>query len=509
MPNDSTRRNFLKWAAATGGAGCILTEGGFHGLPSVANGQALLPPNAVQLQPEVAPLVQLIEKTPRSQLLESVGEEIGQGTSYQSILAALMLAGVRNVQPRPYVGFKFHAVLVVNAAHLASLASPNEHRWLPIFWALDYFKTAQSQDVKENNWTMAQPAENAIPTASKCRQAFLDAMNNWDEQAADAAVAGVARHLPANEVYEMFFRYGARDYRSIGHKAIFVANSWRTLQCIGWRHAEPIVRSLAYALLNHEGDNPAKGDAEADRPWRENMPRALQFRDDWLDGRVEPDATTQMLSVLRSGDYQDASREVLKQINAGISPQAIWDAYFLDAAELLVRQPAIVAMHAVTSTNALRFAFRTTANDNTRRMILLQTAAFLTLFHTSMRARGRVTDFRIDDLEPLESTETAKAELATIFADVSNNKPRAARRLLAHLNKAKSPGNFLNEARLLMFFKGSGSHDYKFGSAVMEDYYQVSPTWRNRYLAASVFNLRGSQDSQNPLVGRAQKALGG
>ena len=148
-------------------------------------------------------------------------------------------------------------------------------------------------------------------------------------------------------------------------------------------------------------------------------------------------------------------------------------------------------------------------DDNTRRMILLQTAAFLTLFHKSMRARGRVTDFRIDDLEPLESTETAKAELATIFADVSNNKPRAARRLLAHLNKTKSPGNFLNEARLLMFFKGSGSHDYKFGSAVMEDYYQVSPTWRNRYLAASVFNLRGSQDSQNPLVGRAQKALGG
>ena len=323
MSNDSSRRTFLKWAAATGGAGCILSQAGIKGLPQVAHGQAILAPDAVQLRPEIEPLVQLIEQTPRKQLLESVGDKIGQGTSYQSVLAALMLAGVRNVQPRPYVGFKFHAVLVVNAAHLASLASPNEHRWLPIFWALDYFKSAQAQDVKENNWTMSKPTEDAVPTASKCRQAFVQAMDNWDETAVDAAVTGIARHLPAHEVYEMFFRYGARDYRSIGHKAIFVANSWRTLQCIGWRHAEPIVRSLAYALLNHEGSNPSKRDDEADRPWRENVPLAAQFRANWLDGRVDGKATTQMLAVLRKGNYQDASREVLKQINAGISPQAI------------------------------------------------------------------------------------------------------------------------------------------------------------------------------------------
>ncbi|MGC4054570.1 MAG: hypothetical protein QM757_36285 [Paludibaculum sp.] len=63
------------------------------------------------------------------------------------MLAALLLAGVRNIQPRP-VGFKFHAVLVVNSAHLASLASPDSDRWLPIFWAIDQFKSSQAADVK-------------------------------------------------------------------------------------------------------------------------------------------------------------------------------------------------------------------------------------------------------------------------------------------------------------------------------------------------------------------------
>jgi hypothetical protein len=35
----------------------------------------------------------------------------------------------------------------------------------------------------------------------------------------------------------------------------------------------------------------------------------------------------------------------------------------------------------------------------------------------------------------------------------------------------------------------------------------VSPAWRNRYLAASVFNLRGSGATDNDLVRRARAAL--
>ena len=507
MTLQPNRRSFLKMATAGSSVAALNTE--FIGtLPDVSATDAQLPADAVQLSPEIEPLVRLIEQTDRGELLEEIGSRIQTGTSYQSVLAALMLAGVRNVQPRPAVGFKFHAVLVVNAAHIASLASPTQHRWLPIFWALDYFKSAQADDVRENNWTMAAVNESTVPTASKCQAAFQGAMDNWDEGAADVAATGIVRHLPSHAVYEMFFRYGARDYRSIGHKAIFVANSWRTLQCIGWRHAEPIVRSLAYALLNHDGANPAKSDHEADRPWRDNLVRADRFRDDWLDGKNNSTATREMLSTLRSGNHTAACDLVLQQINNGVSPQSLWDAYFLDAGELLVRQPAIIAMHSVTSTNALRFAFRTTANDNTRRMILLQTAAFLTLFHKSMRERGKVGTFQIDQLEPFETKGGDDLSADAIFADVSNNKMRAAQRVLSYLDHKRSPQDLLAHARLLMFQKGRGSHDYKFGSAVLEDYYQVSPAWRNRYLASAVYNLRGTHDPDSRLLKRSRDALG-
>ena len=108
------------------------------------------------------------------------------------MLAALFLAGVRNVEPRPSVGFKFHAVLVVNSAHLASLAAPDQERWLPIFWALDNFKSAQAPDDKERGgWRMPPVNESAVPPARKARQALIDALEKWDTEAADVAVAGL------------------------------------------------------------------------------------------------------------------------------------------------------------------------------------------------------------------------------------------------------------------------------------------------------------------------------
>src|SRR5262245_12815523 len=234
----TSRRKFLKTSAA---AGAVAGFGDLSSLWSVRPGS------------EIEPLVRMLDETPRERLLEDVATRIERGLEYRELLAALLLAGVRNIKPRP-VGFKFHAVLVVNSAHLASLASSGPDRWLPIFWALDYFKESQARDVREGDWTMGPADEPVVPGATKARQAFIDAMNKWDEAAADAAVVGLARNAQEQELFEIFCRYGARDFRDIGHKAIYVANGWRTLRYIGWQHAEPVLRSLAYALLYHEGE---------------------------------------------------------------------------------------------------------------------------------------------------------------------------------------------------------------------------------------------------------------
>ncbi len=502
---NANRRRFLQTSAAGSAA---LGLGFLSNLPRVSAQDASPGTNVVQLRPEIEPLVRLLEETPRDEVLEKVAGKIHGGTSYQEVLAALLLAGVRNVQPRPSVGFKFHAVLVVNSAHIASLDGPDEHRWLPIFWAIDNFKSSQARDVQEGNWTMAPVDESKLPTATKARAAFRQAMDAWDVPAADTAIAALTRTAGANEIFEEFFRYGARDFRAIGHKAIFVANSWRTLQCIGWQHAEPVLRSLAYALLNHEGEaNPAKSDLGPDQPWKRNIGLAGQFRSDWLDGKQDQAATQELLATLRTGSNNASCDKVLELVNRGTHPQAIWDGLFLGAGELMFRQRGIVSLHALTTTNALRFAYGATANDETRRMLMLQNAAFLPMFRDALSGRGEVKVLAIDELEgsPLQHEDAAFT--GEIFDMVSTDRMLAARQAMHAISQNLSADELIDAARLLVFFKGNDSHDYKFSSAVLEDFYHVSPTWRPQFMAASVYNLHGSGERDNQIVQRVQAAF--
>ncbi|MDG2382722.1 MAG: hypothetical protein P8N76_13715 [Pirellulaceae bacterium] len=501
------RRTFIQRGIATGALASLGDLGFLSKLRPLAADE-LIETNVVQMRPEIEPLVRLLETTPRDRVLEVFADRIQRGTSYQEILATLLLAGVRNVQPRPSVGFKFHAVLVVNSAHLASLASPDTDRWLPIFWALDYFKSSQARDIREGNWTMPTVDAKAMPSPEKALADFQTSMDHWDEAAADASVATLARNVGANELFEQFARYGIRDYRSIGHKAIFVANSWRTLQCIGWQHSEPVLRSLAYALLNHSGEpNPHQSDLKADRPYRENLERQKRIKSEWLTGRPSHQASLDLLSTLREGTPQDASEQVVKMINEGVAVQSIYDAIFAAAGELLMRQPGIVALHSMTTTNAMHYAFQTSSNKITRQLTLLQNAAFLPMFRDSMKDRGAVGSTRIDQLAAAEIPADPSECMEAIFAQISTDRNTAAQQLFGYLEQGNSATDVIQGARRLIFLKGHDSHDYKFSSAALEDYFHISPNWRNRYLAASVFNLKGTGDQDNQLTNRTRDAL--
>jgi hypothetical protein len=507
MTTHFSRRRFLTSAAASGAALGLGDIDFLSGLPRLSAADLQPELARVRLRPEIEPLVTLIEDTPRNRLLEEIAARIHKGTGYKDILAALMLAGVCNVRPRPDVGHKFHAVLVVNSAHLASLASPDSERWLPLFWALDNFKSSQAQNQKESGWRMKPVNEAKVPSARKAREAFTSAMDQWDEQAADVAVVGLARTAGAQEVFELFAHYGARDFRDIGHKAIYVANSWRTLQTIGWQHAEPVLRSLTFALLKTDGSNPGTADLAPDRPGRKNKELAAGIRADWPDGKPSKEATVDLLAVLRSAKADEAPAKVVAALNGGTSPQAVWDALFLGAGELLMRQPGIVALHAVTSTNALRYAYETMANDETRRWLMLQNASFVTLFRDALGRR--VGDTKIDSLEPLDPQKTGESAVAEIFTDVGKDRLTAARKVLGYVAAKNDPRAVMDAGRLLVFFKGTDSHDYKFSSALLEDYDHVSPEWRDRFLAAGMMNFKGSGAKDVPLVTRARAALKG
>jgi hypothetical protein len=415
---------------------------------------------------------------------------------------------VRSIQPRP-VGFRFHCVLVVNSAHIASLAAQDRDRWLPLFWAIDNFKGAQTADARtgDRNWRMAPLADDRLPAPEQTVRNFRAAMDNWQLEDADRAVAQLARISSLNEAYEMFWRYGARDFRDIGHKAIYVANSYRTLVTIGWRHSEPILRSLAYAIQDTGGqENPARNDHAADRPGRDNLRKLTRIRADWHRGRAPREAVTELLATLRTANPAEAADAVVAKLNDRIDPSCVWDAIFLMSGELLMKQPAIVSLHTITTMNALAFGYQTTGNDETRRYLMLQAASFLPMFRARMN--NLPENPRVDAFEPADLVGQGQAAIDNIFTTASTNKMSAAQKTLTLLqNHPDQMAPLMATARRLIFAKGTDSHDYKFSSAALEDFYNVSPAWRNRFMAASVFWLKGSAGNDSPVLQRTRAAL--
>jgi hypothetical protein len=509
MSDPFDRRRFVTRSLQAGAIAALGDFSFLHGLPAPAADNDKTARHLVPLSSEIEPLVRLMEDTQRGQLMERIVGEVRKGTSYEELLSAVFLAGVRGIQPRP-VGFKFHAVLVINSAHLASLRAPDKERWLPLFWAIDNFKSSQARNEQEGNWRMAPVEESKLPPPHRAEQRFIDAMDDWDEEGADRAITALARTASAEQVYELFWRYGCRDFRDICHKAIYAANSWRTLQAIGWRHGEPVVRSLAYAMLDRGGnDNPAEHDYDADRPFRENQKRIADIGPLWKQRRrLSPEAATDLLETLRTAGPSDGSAKVVELLKKGIHPNSIWDGLLLMAGELIMRQPGIVGIHCVTSTNALHYAYQTTGNDETRRLLMLQSAAFLPMFRQAMGGRGKLADVKIDKLEKAEVKNDPAEAVEEIFADVSKDKMLAARKTLALMDgDAKRFPPLVTAAERLIFTKGRDSHDYKFSSASLEDYYHVSAPWRARYAASSMFNLKGTGDRDNDLIQRTRAAL--
>jgi len=223
-----------------------------------------------------AMLLKLLEDSPRERLPRELARLIHEGLRYEDLLAALSLAATRNVQPYPDVGFKYHSVMMLRSIHLTTQHLPATEKWLPVIWAVDYFKDTQAQEQAGSGWRMPAPAK--TDNSEGARRSLITALDEWDHEAADAAIVKYAQSAQTDEIFALLFAYGTRDLREIGHKAITVSNAHSLMTLFGsgsGPQAGPILRSTVAALLNSEGEpDPATHDLAPDRPWRLNRERS-------------------------------------------------------------------------------------------------------------------------------------------------------------------------------------------------------------------------------------------
>lgn len=513
----TTRREFLARGAACGLLGAT-------GLPVVRARDAK---PVVQLHPAIEPLVQLVERTPRQKCVGMFADQVRKGVPYRELLASLFLAGIRNVNPQP-PGFKFHCVFVINAAHQVSLDLPADQRLLPLFWALDNFKASQQKDVQEGDFRLG-PVRGRLPSPETAWDEFDRAMTDWDEQRADRAIVALVRSAGAHQIIESLWRYGARDYRNIGHKAIFVANTWQTLQTIGWQHAEASLRSLVLGLLDFGKSERVNKYAFADQTflanelfvnklWPAGSDRTppANWSPQWSQPGSQPGQVDELLALLRRDAPLACCRHVRDGLGQGrFRAQAAWDAVHLLAGELMMRQPGIYGIHTVTSANALHTAFELAARPANRLLMLLQAVGWMVQFREFMSgARNGLNGANIFKVASTRVPGDHHRAIAAVLADVGKNAPAAAAQARGLAERAAETGHsgwledFASTARQQLVRKAGDAHDYKYAMAIFADLHRVSPLYRPQMLSTAAYYLKGSSQPDSQVVSRALEALG-
>ena len=504
-----SRRRFL---GSLAGAGLLGSAGGFEALARlkpVSAAESVVTPEMVRFTPEIEPIVRLIEETSRERCVEVMANALRKGMTYRQFLAGLFLAGIRNVSPQP-PGFKFHCVFVIHSCNYLSQMGPPEERYLPLFYALDDFKKSQAQDVDQGDFVLG-PVKGALPSGQAAWDEFHAAMADWDEPRADRAITALIREQDHEEVFEGLWQYGARDYRNIGHKIIFVAHAWRTLQVIGWEHAEPTMRSLILGLLDFGKDKVVNNYAFEDQGYLANAALAQtmigKLPGDWAAMEGNAAVAQDLLAPLREGRTEEACRLAVRLLGEGTCKAgAVWDAAHLAGGELMMRQPGIVGLHTLTSGNSMQHAFLTSKRPETRLLMLLQGLAWMSQFRNIMDPK-RDEDVRITELEPGEIPRSSQKAAEDILSTISTDRAEAAAKAFAFDERFESSGELFEGARRLVFTKCTEHHQYKWPAAIFEDYRLVSPEWRPHMAATSMYYLRGTGHPDSPVIERALDEL--
>ncbi|MBM3794658.1 MAG: hypothetical protein FJW31_11435 [Acidobacteria bacterium] len=464
----------------------------------LSRAQAQATPGAVQFTPDIEPLVREIETMPREKSAEWLAARMRAGKPHRESLAAVFLAGIRNVNPRP-PGFALHCVFLGHAAHELSLRAPAGVRAMPLFHVLDDFKSAQARDAgaKPGDYTMRKLAPSKASAAD-----LAAAMEAWDLERAEQAAAALARSgaKPA-AVFEQLWKYGARDYRNIGHKAIFTANACRTLETIGWQHAEPVLRSLALGLLDFERTLSMNGYALDDQCFATNEKLARA----WPAGGASR-GSAELLAAMRSASVAELCAETARSLNAGsLNAAGVWDAVHLFAAELRLRSTganAIAGIHAVTAANGLHTAWRRAASPRLRGLLLLQAVGWMGQFQNFAASRaGLLSATSLKDLQPIGGT--VDEALGAIAA-----KPvEAAARMLPLAASAEHRGPLVEGLLRYAITRADEVHYYKYLVSILESEALVSPAASPALLASAALYAKGPSSPEPVWAERARAAL--
>jgi hypothetical protein len=458
-------------------------------------------PTRVQFAPEIEPLVQFIEETTPSEIVDRTLAKLREGVSIETMLTASALAVTRSSDlPPGHHGGPLHPLVGLHAVYHIIERLSGEDRFLPV---LQHVVLTNKHIHHPGMGPYMLPDFEPIDAGGidATKDAFLSAVDRGVSNLADHYFLWLWQHIPPVEALDLLLTVALPKNLLDDHYFIFPALTWRALEWMG-REYLPILMRPAVRYVTRFPTPPAIPDIEAILDEYQLLTRPLRQR----SGADETPTIGRLGEAIGQCDvYAEIPRMLGQALSEGLSLEGAGEALSIGAAGLFLRSltgnPMDVHLH--TGINLRRYLVRLDGLSLRNKLLALL------LWHTGPEVRSTqrrmaptpqpdpaavaALPYRTPD-ELLEAiTESVYRQPPLDWSTVTNlGQLRAVPEVKITVQLAQQYVNsgydataFITRlAEIACHDNFTEMHALKHHQAVVEEFYATREPWRWRHLVA-------------------------
>jgi hypothetical protein len=457
----------------------------------------------VQFSAEIEPLVQFIEDTAPSDIMDGTLKKLRDGVSPKEMLTASALAVTRSSDlPPGHHGGPLHPLAGLHAIYHLTERLAGEERFLPVLQHVALSnKHIHHPGMGPYMMLDFEPIDAGGVDATK--EAFLAAAERGVSNMADHHFLWLWQNVPPVEAFDLLMSVAIPKNVLDDHYFIFPAFTWRALDWMGHEYL-PVLMRPAVRYVSRFPTSPGVPEIEAiiDEHDLMTIPLRQQSGDDEtaVIGSLGEDIT-------RCDVYTDIPVMLAKALVGGLSLEGAGEALSIGAAGLFLRSltgnPMDVHLH--TSANLRRYLLKLDGLSRRNKLLALM------LWHTGPEVRStqrrmeapprpdptavEALPYRTQD-ELLDAiTDSISQQPEPDWASITNlGQMRAAPEVRAAVHLAQQYVNFgyspdaliARLAEIVCHDNFTEMHAFKHHQAVVEEFHATREPWRGRHLVAGV-----------------------
>jgi hypothetical protein len=313
-------------------------------------------PNRVQFAETIEPLVQFIEETPPSEIIDRTLDKLRSGISTKTMLTASALAVTRSSDlPPGHHGGPLHPVAGVHAISQLVTRLQGEQRFVPV---LQHVALANRHinHPEMGPFSLLEFAPLDAGGVEATKAAFLHSCTRGESNKADHFFLWLWENIPPVEALDLLLTVAIPKNVLDDHYFIYPAFTWRTLEAIGPEYRSFLMRP-AVRYVARFPKAPQSPEIEDLIEEYDLLNRVTRFR----SGDDETAAIGELgEAIRRTNNFGDIPVMLAKALAEGLSLDGAGEAMSIGAAGLFIRSltgnPMDVHLH--TSANLRRYLLR-------------------------------------------------------------------------------------------------------------------------------------------------------